>query len=128
MKKELNRSPSISELAEALEVSKEEIISALEVNKTPSSIYQTIYTRSADSELYLIDSIGVEGKEGGLDTFDRLELVEVIRNLEPRARKIIFMRYFEDKTQQEVAEEIGVSQVQVSRLERSILEELRKSI
>ena len=128
LKKELNRSPSISELAEALEVSKEEIISALEVNKTPSSIYQTIYTRSADSELYLIDSIGVEGKEGGLDTFDRLELVEVIRNLEPRARKIIFMRYFEDKTQQEVAEEIGVSQVQVSRLERSILEELRKSI
>ena len=76
----------------------------------------------------MIDSIGVEEGEGDLNTFDRLELVEVIRNLEPRARKIIFMRYFEDKTQQEVAEEIGVSQVQVSRLERKILEELRNSI
>ncbi|SRR5690554_6053870 len=128
LKKKLNRTPTINELAEAMEIAKEDIIRALEANKAPSSIYQTINTKSADSELYLIDSIGVEEGEGDLNTFDRLELVEVIRNLEPRARKIIFMRYFEDKTQQEVAEEIGVSQVQVSRLERKILEELRNSI
>lgn len=128
LKKDLNRSPTISELSAALEVPKEEIISALEANRSPASIYQTITNDSGDSELYLLDSIGTEEGEAELSTFERLELVELIRNLEPRDKKIIFMRYFEDKTQQEVAEEIGVSQVQISRLEKKILEEIRKSI
>lgn len=129
LKKKLNRSPSINELATATEVPKEEIVRALEANRSPSSIYQTINNDSDSSkELYLIDSLGPEQSEADFTSFDRLELVELIRNLDPRDRKIIFMRYFEDKTQQEIAEEIGVSQVQVSRLEKRILQELRESI
>ncbi|MFP4662357.1 MAG: SigB/SigF/SigG family RNA polymerase sigma factor [Halanaerobiales bacterium] len=124
LKKELNRSPSINELSAATEVPREEIIKALEANKNPTSIYQPI-NNNKDGELFLLDSLHDEESDSDITSFDKLELVEVIRNLDPRSRKIIFMRYFEDRTQQEVAEEIGVSQVQVSRLEKKILQELR---
>ncbi|MFP4016529.1 MAG: SigB/SigF/SigG family RNA polymerase sigma factor [Halanaerobiales bacterium] len=127
LKKELNRSPSINELSAATEVPKEEIIKALEANKNPTSIYQPI-NNDRDGEIFLLDSLQDEDSESDITSFDKLELVEVIRNLDPRSRKIIVMRYVEDKTQQEIAEEIGVSQVQVSRLEKKILQELRDSI
>ncbi len=127
LKKRLNRSPSINELSAATEVSKEDIVKALEANKNPTSIYQTI-NNDSNSDIYLLDSLGDDQSKSDLSTFDKLELTEVIRSLEPRARKIIFMRYFEDKTQREIADEIGVSQVQVSRLEKKILRELRDSL
>lgn len=127
LKKVLNRSPSLNELSAAIEVPREDIVRALEANKTPSSIYQTI-NNDSNNDIYLLDSLGDKQGEDDLSTFDKLELVDVIRNLDPRSRKIIFLRYFEDKTQQEIAEEIGVSQVQVSRLEKKILKELRESL
>ncbi|MFW6022710.1 MAG: SigB/SigF/SigG family RNA polymerase sigma factor [Halanaerobiaceae bacterium] len=127
LKKKLNRSPSISELSAATEVPKEDIIKAIEANKNPTSIYQTI-NNDSESEIFLLDSLKDDSDEHSLSNFDRLELVEVIRNLDPRSRKIIFLRYFEDKTQQEIADEIGVSQVQISRLEKKILSELRDSL
>lgn len=123
----LNRSPSISELSAATELPREDIVRALEAHKTPSSIYQKIGNDS-ENNIFLVDLLSNDENEDGFDSFDKLELIEVIRNLEARSRKIIFMRYFEDKTQQEVAEEIGVSQVQVSRLEKKILQELRESL
>ncbi|MFW6306164.1 MAG: sigma-70 family RNA polymerase sigma factor, partial [Bacillota bacterium] len=106
---------------------KEDIIKAIEANKNPTSIYQTI-NNDSESEIFLLDSLKDDSDEHSLSNFDRLELVEVIRNLDPRSRKIIFLRYFEDKTQQEIADEIGVSQVQISRLEKKILSELRDSL
>ncbi len=127
LKKRLNRSPSINELSAATEVPKEDIIKALEANKNPTSIYQTL-NNDSNNDIYLLDSLKDDQSKSDLSTFDKLELTEVIRSLEPRSRKIIFMRYFEDKTQQEIAEEIGVSQVQVSRLEKKILLELRESL
>jgi len=127
MTKKLGRSPSINELEEETGYSKEEIIRALEADKNPASIYQTIYN-DGDSDIYLIDSLKEDKTESEYSNLDKLELVEVLRKLDNRSRKIIFLRYFEDKTQQEVADEIGVSQVQVSRLEKKILSELRKSL
>lgn len=127
MTKKLSRSPSINELEEETGYSKEEIIRALEADKNPASIYQTIYN-DGDSDIYLIDSLKEDKAESEYSNLDKLELVEVLRKLDNRSRKIIFLRYFEDKTQQEVADEIGVSQVQVSRLEKKILSELRKSL
>lgn len=127
LKNKLNRSPSINELSAATEVPREEIVKALEANKNPTSIYQTL-NNDSNSDIYLLDSLGDENSKSDLSSFDKLELVEVIRNLEPRSRKIIFMRYFEDKTQQEIADEIGVSQVQVSRLEKKILSKLKESL
>ncbi|QTL98481.1 SigB/SigF/SigG family RNA polymerase sigma factor [Iocasia frigidifontis] len=122
-----NQSPSISELASETGYSREDIIQALEADKNPASIYQTINPDS-NNDLYLLDSLANKSAEKELDNFDKLELVEVLRRLDKRSRKIIFLRYFEDKTQQEIAEEIGVSQVQVSRLEKKILKELRMSL
>jgi len=127
MTKKLSRSPSINELEEETGFSKEEIIRALEADKNPASIYQTIYN-DGDGDIYLIDSLKEDKAESEYSNLDKLELVEVLRKLDNRSRKIIFLRYFEDKTQQEVADEIGVSQVQVSRLEKKILSELRKSL
>lgn len=127
MTKKLGHSPSINELEEETGYSKEEIIRALEADKNPASIYQTIYN-DGDSDIYLIDSLKEDKTESEYSNLDKLELVEVLRKLDNRSRKIIFLRYFEDKTQQEVADEIGVSQVQVSRLEKKILSELRKSL
>ncbi|AZO95614.1 SigB/SigF/SigG family RNA polymerase sigma factor [Halocella sp. SP3-1] len=127
LSKKNNQSPSISELASETGYSREDIIQALEADKNPASIYQTINPDS-NNDLYLLDSLANKSAEKEIDNFDKLELVEVLRRLDKRSRKIIFLRYFEDKTQQEIAEEIGVSQVQVSRLEKKILKELRMSL
>lgn len=127
LSKKNNQSPSISELASETGYSREDIIQALEADKNPASIYQTINPDS-NNDLYLLDSLANKSAEKEIDNFDKLELFEVLRRLDKRSRKIIFLRYFEDKTQQEIAEEIGVSQVQVSRLEKKILKELRMSL
>ena len=127
LKKELNHLPSIKRLAEETGYSSEEIIRALEANKKPASIYQTIH-QDEGTDLYLIDSLEEKPTETDFSNFDRLELVEVLKNLDDRSRRIIYLRYFQDKTQQEIAEEIGVSQVQVSRLEKKILRDLKNSL
>src|SRR5690554_6017082 len=127
LKKKSGYTPSINELEEETGFKKEDIIRALEANKKPASIYQTI-NNNGESKLYLIDRIEDKKSEFEYGELDKLELVEVLRRLDTRSRKIIFMRYFEDRTQQEVAEEIGVSQVQISRLEKKILSRLRETL
>lgn len=123
LKKELNRSPTIGELAEDTGYTREEIVQAFEAGKNPTSIYQPI-NREEDNELYLVDSIEDDSDK----KYDKLELIEVIKNLDDRSRKIIYLRYFEDKTQQEIADYLGISQVQVSRLEKKILIQLRDTL
>ena len=120
--KKLNRSPTIGEIARETGYSREEIIQALEASKTPTSLYKT--SGQDDSELSLLDNLA----ESSEVSFDRLELIELIKSLDKRSRVLIYLRYFEDKTQQEIAEKLGISQVQVSRLEKSILSKLRESI
>ena len=127
LKKELSRSPSISELSAATEIAKEDIVKALEANKNPASIYQTINSDS-EKDIYLLDNLEDSKAEEDISNFDKLELVEVLKSLDSRSRKIIFLRYFEDKTQREIADEIGVSQVQISRLEKQILKRMREAL
>lgn len=122
MKKKLNRLPSINELAAATDFPKEKIIQALEANQNPSSIYQTI-NEDSGGDIYLIDSL--KDEEQGND-LNKLVLVEVLKKLDERSRKIIYLRYFADKTQEEIAQELGVSQVQISRLERKILQKMKE--
>lgn len=125
LKKVMNRSPSIGELSVATEIPKEDIIRALEANKNPASIYKKI-NNDNNSDLYLLDNLEDSESEKEVSELEKMELMDVIRKLDPRSRKIIFMRYFEDRTQQEIANEIGVSQVQVSRLEKKILKKLKE--
>ena len=127
MTKKLKRAPTIGELVEETGYEREKIIQALEANKGPTSIYQTIHEQDG-SKLYLVDRIKEETTEEGIEEVDKLTLVQNIRELDERSRKIIFYRYFEDMTQQEIAERIGVSQVQVSRLEKKILNKLKEAL
>lgn len=117
--KESGRTPSIMELSEALDIPKEDIIMALEANQSPHSIYETVYENEGDP-ITLMDQIA----EKDSSWFDHLALKEAIRQLDSRERLIIYLRYFKDQTQSEVAKRLNISQVQVSRLEKSILEQI----
>ena len=113
--------PSIEEIANHFKVDPQEIIMSMEASKMPISLYAPLEGESSD--LMVIDRVDSENNDNGL--VDRIALKEVIRELCDRDKKIILMRYFYDKTQNEIAKKLGISQVQVSRLENKILENLK---
>ncbi|MDA8234058.1 MAG: RNA polymerase sporulation sigma factor SigF [Clostridia bacterium] len=122
--KELEREPTINEIAHQLNLPREEIVSALEAAQTPTSIFETLYQDDGDP-IYVLDQLGTgDGEEDG-GWFDQIAIKEVLMKLATRERKIILMRFYEDKTQSEVAKHLGLSQVQVSRLERQALKTIR---
>lgn len=115
--------PTIGELADMLEVTNEDIILALDVTRDVESLYQST-NRSDGSTVYLLDKIASKNDDEE-KIIDVLALNQVIDKLPSKEREIIMLRYFEDKTQSEVAKIIGVSQVQVSRLEKKVLLSMR---
>lgn len=120
---EHNVEPTIDQIAEAMEIDKEEVVFALDSSRFPISLYEKI---DDESGLNLIDKIVVENKED--ENLDKILLFEALKDLCERDKKIILLRYFRDKTQSEVACELGVSQVQISRLESKILSKLKEKI
>ncbi|MCX7710497.1 MAG: RNA polymerase sporulation sigma factor SigF [Clostridia bacterium] len=127
MSKEIGREPSIGEMAERLNISSEEIVMALEASNTPESLYNTV--KEGDSNpILLIDRINSEGINHELDIIDRIALRQILETLKPREKQIIILRYFKEKTQMQIAKTLGISQVQVSRIEKKILEEIRQKI
>ncbi len=125
LKKKQNRAPTLNELVEETGFSREKIINALEANKDPTSIDQTIYEGDGN-KIFLKDSLEDDNNGEEITDTDKLNLVDLLRQLDERSRLIIFLRYFHDRTQQEVGDEIGISQVQVSRLEKKILKKLKE--
>lgn len=126
MEKELKREPSVEEIANALKIPVEELIFALESSTEVESLYKTIY-QGDGQELSLLDKL--EEKENGQERLlNKIMLEQVLRELEPRERRLLQLRYFEDKTQTEIAREFQISQVQVSRMEKRILKKLREKI
>ncbi|WP_096270511.1 RNA polymerase sporulation sigma factor SigF [Paucisalibacillus globulus] len=121
--KQFGRSPSINEIAEALDISPEDVVHAQEASKTPHSIHETVFENDGDP-ITLLDQIADQDS----NWFDKLSLEEAIRGLNERERLILFLRYYKDKTQSEVAERLGISQVQVSRLEKKILFEMKNKM
>lgn len=121
LSKNLGRIPTISEIAEHLNISAEDIILAQEASRQPSSIHETVYENDGDP-ITLLDQID-DGNEG--KWFDKIALKEAIRELDERERLIVYLRYYKDQTQSEVAERLGISQVQVSRLEKKILQQMK---
>lgn len=125
--KEKNKEPTLNELAICINVDTDELILALEADKEVESLYATVYQNDGKS-IYLIDK--VEGKTNFFEqekVVENIVLQDIIKTLEPREREIIILRYFEDKTQSEVAKKIGVSQVQISRIEKKILTKIREN-
>ncbi len=117
--------PTISELAEMLGVTNEDIILALDVTRDVESLYQSA-NRSDGSTVYLLDKVPSKNNDEE-KIIDNLALTQVIERLPNKEKEIIKLRYFEDKTQCEVAKIIGVSQVQVSRIEKKVLLTMRNS-
>ena len=118
--------PTITEIAATLDVSREELVMAMEAGREVESIYQTIY-QGDGSPIYLIDKLDMEESESH-KLVDIIALKEILSKLKPKERQIIILRYFEEKTQTEIAKEIGVSQVQVSRIEKKIIQNIRENL
>ncbi len=125
LRKEGKESPTVSELATHFEVENDEVVLALGSLNKPLSLYEAV-NDEGDKKVELIDKIASDEKED--DFIDRLMLEKLISELSARERKIIFMRYYGDRTQSEIAKELGVSQVQVSRLETKIVEKLKSKM
>ncbi|MGL4819336.1 MAG: RNA polymerase sporulation sigma factor SigF [Bacilli bacterium] len=121
LSKESGRAPSVNEIADYLGVSAEDVIASQEAIRQPSSIHETVFENDGDP-ITLLDQIA-DKNEGSW--FESIAVHEAIRQLDERERLIVYLRYFKDQTQTEVANRLGISQVQVSRLEKKILEQLK---
>jgi RNA polymerase sporulation-specific sigma factor len=124
LSKGLGRQPTVGEIADRLGISPEEVVFAQEASKPPASIHETVFENDGDP-ITLMDQIA---DESGERWFDRLALSEAIETLSEREKLIVYLRYFRDQTQSEVASRLGISQVQVSRLEKKILQTIKDQI
>lgn len=124
--KKLNREPTIEELAQFSGMDKEEILFALESSASMQYLYEVIH-QDDGSPVLLIDKLSENAVEDKNIT-EKLALKEALRNLDTKSRQIIVLRYFKDKTQIQVAKMLGISQVQVSRIEKKVLQEMRKQL
>lgn len=124
--REENREPSIEEISRRLEISKEDIAHALDAIQDPISLYEPVYNDGSDA-LFIMDQIS-DNKNMDENWIVDISISESMKKLSDRERNIIRKRFFDGKTQMEVAEEIGISQAQVSRLEKTALFHMRKSI
>lgn len=121
--KQNQKEPTISEVAAEVGISREDIVYALDAIQNPMSLYEPVYTNGTDT-LYVMDQIR-DKKNREENWIERLSLSDALKKLGDREREIIVLRFFEGKTQMEVADMIGISQAQVSRLEKSALRTMR---
>lgn len=123
---QLGKEPTIEEISREMGVDAEEIIMAFEANAEVESLYKTIYQGDGNA-IYLIDKLE-ETKDENQQLVDKLALHELLSTLEEKDQTLIRLRYFMEKTQTDIAKELGISQVQVSRLEKKILKNLRDKL
>lgn len=121
--KELGREPNIQEIADEICVDKEDIVMALESNIQPDYLYDVVHQNDG-SPIHLIDRI-MTSEDEDVEVLDKITLKQILGQLKPRDRQIIIMRYFKDKTQTEIASMLGISQVQVSRIEKRVLRDMK---
>ena len=121
--KEPSKEPTIMEIASEIGIEKELIVYALDAIQNPVSLYEPVYTEGGDT-LYVMDQIS-DKKNREEHWVENLSLQDAISRLSPREQHIIRLRFYEGKTQMEVAQEIGISQAQVSRLEKNALRSMK---
>lgn len=119
---ENRQEPTVEEIAKELGIKKEEVVLALESIVEPVSLYEPIYNDGGDT-IYVMDQIGDQNDDR--NWLDEIELKEEIKKLSPREKKILNLRFMQGKTQMEVAKEVGISQAQVSRLEKGALKRIK---
>ena len=119
------REPTVEEFAKELDLPREDIVMALESIVEPVSLYEPVYSDGGDT-IYVMDQVGDHNDDN--NWLDEIALKEAIRGLNDREKKILNLRFFKGMTQIEVSAEIGISQAQVSRLEKGALERIKKQI
>ncbi|ARA99264.1 MULTISPECIES: RNA polymerase sporulation sigma factor SigF [Geobacillus] len=124
LSKTRGRAPTITEIADHLGVSPEEVVLAQEAVRSPASIHETVYENDGDP-ITLLDQIA-DADEASW--FEKIALKKAIEELDERERLIVYLRYYKDQTQSEVAARLGISQVQVSRLEKKILQHIKEKM
>lgn len=120
------REPTVEEVAEILGIKREEVVFALDAILEPVSLYEPVYPDSGDT-VCVMDQVR-DNKNTDEMWLERIALKEAVARLGERERKILSMRFFQGKTQMEVSNEIGISQAQVSRLEKNALNQIRKDL
>ena len=123
---ELSREPKLGAIAKALDMKEEDVAFALEAIQDPVSLYEPVYHDDGDA-LFVMDQIR-DDKDGNEKWLDSIAISNGLNSLADRERRIIELRFFHGRTQMEVAEEIGISQAQVSRLEKNALKSMRKYV
>lgn len=122
---ENQREPTVEEIAKRLELPREEVVVALEAIVDPVSLYEPLYNDAGDT-VYVMDQLG--DREDDTTWLDELALKQAIAALSGREKKILKLRFFKGMTQMEVSGEIGISQAQVSRLEKGALEKIKREL
>ena len=118
------REPTVEEIAEALEMRREDVVVALEAIVEPVSLYEPTFSDGGDA-VYIMDQVGGGGDE---DWLEEIAIKQAIHSLSGREKRILSMRFLEGKTQMEVAGQVGISQAQVSRLEKGALGKIKAEI
>ena len=123
---QLQREPTVTEIAAALDARREDVVMALESIQEPVSLFEPVFHDDGDA-IYVMDQVQ-DTKNTDVKWIENLSLSEAMKKLTPRERHILNMRFFEGKTQMEVAKEISIRQAQVSRLEKNALKYMRKYV
>lgn len=123
LRKEYDREPTVEEIAKSIGISPEDVIYALDAIQSPVSLYEPVYSDGGDT-LYIMDQVS-DKKNREENWIEEISLKEALSHLGNRERDIINLRYFDGKTQMEVADEINISQAQVSRLEKNALKSMK---
>jgi RNA polymerase sporulation-specific sigma factor len=126
LSRELQREPTIMEIATDLELPREEVVLALDSIQDPISLFEPVFHDEGDA-IYVMDQVK-DTKNTDEKWMENISLREALKKLTSREKHILTMRFFEGKTQMEVADEIGISQAQVSRLEKNALKYMRKYV
>lgn len=125
---ELGREATLDEIADATGLEKEDLVMALDAGHEVESIYQTVYQGDGNS-IYMVDKlVAATESQAGEKLIDKMMIERLMSDLQENERLLIEMRYFKDKTQTQVARELGISQVQVSRMEKKILLRMRDKV
>jgi len=121
-----NKEPTVSQIAKELQVSREEVVFALDAIQDPVSLFEPIYHDGGDA-IYVMDQIS-DNKNLDDSWLENISIKEAMKKLSDREKLILNLRFFDGRTQMEVADEIGISQAQVSRLEKTALKHMRKYV
>ena len=123
---EHQKEPTVEQIAQELEIPREEVVFAMDAIVDPVSLYEPVYSDGGDA-ICVMDQVR-DTKYTDEDWTDRIALKEAMKRLDPRERRILSLRFYEGKTQMEVSAEVGISQAQVSRLEKGAINTIKKNI